>query len=223
MSVDPVYRDALILALIWLGYFYIHSLLASLRLKYRISNRWPEYMPAYRLTYNIIAIAMLAAPLWLLYNGHSIVLWQFTGMMKWLAHGLAIGAIIGFLFSLRYYDGQEFMGLRQIKQRETRVEDQENLHLSPFHYYIRHPWYFFALIIIWTRDMDSLMLVTAFLLTLYFIIGSRLEEQRLKHYYGNVYQRYCEMVPGLIPLPWKYINREQAESLINDYRANKSR
>lgn len=222
MSIDPVNRDAFILGIIWLSYFSVHSLLASLMIKHWVSSHWPEFMPAYRLTYNITAIILLAAPVWLLHNGHSIIFWQFTGVMKWLTNGLALAAIIGFVYSLRYYDGQEVMGIRQIKQHETRVEDQENLHFSPFHYYVRHPWYCFALIIIWSRDMNSLMLVTALLMTLYFIIGSRLEERKLKYYYGDVYRQYCKAVPGLIPLPWKHINKEQAESLINDYQTKKS-
>ena len=37
------------LALAWLGYFGLHSLLASLKVKSIVSSRWPGLMPAYRL------------------------------------------------------------------------------------------------------------------------------------------------------------------------------
>jgi protein-S-isoprenylcysteine O-methyltransferase Ste14 len=222
MSFDPVYRDAFLLTLIWIGYFIIHSVLASLKVKAWVSANQPNLMPAYRIFFNVIAVALLAAPVWLLFTGQKTILWDFTGWIAWLTNGIALLAIIGFLVSLKYYDGQEFLGLRQLKDNEKSIEDQENLHLSPFHRYIRHPWYFFALVLIWTRPMDSLMFVTALFVSLYFFIGSRLEERKLVRYYGHVYQRYMGMVPGLIPLPWKYLKTEQVQELMDEYRQNQS-
>lgn len=216
---DHVIRDAIFLGIIWLAYFGIHSMLASLTMKHWMSRRYPSLMPAYRLAYNTLAGLLLGPPVWLLYNGHSVIFWEFSGISIWASNGLASLAIAGFLVSTRYYDGSEFIGIRQLKDRETRVEDQENFHLSPFHRFVRHPWYCFALVIIWTRNMDSLMLVTACLLTVYFFLGSKLEEKKLIYYYGNVYRRYCDMVPGLIPLPWKHITQKQAQALIHDSKA----
>ena len=60
------------------------------------------------------------------------------------------------------------------------------------------------------------MLITAVLLTLYFVIGSRLEEQKLLRYHGEIYRRYRERVPGLIPLPWKYLRESDARALTGD-------
>jgi len=223
MLIDPVIRDAILLAVIWTGYFVIHSLLASLRIKGWVSEHKPNLMPAYRLTFNFIAVILLAAPAWLLYTGHKTVIWQFNGPALWLMNGIAVMALIGFMVSLRYYDGQEFLGLRQLKAQEKRIEDQENLHISPFHRYVRHPWYSFALMLIWTRPMDSLMLITAVFLTLYFFIGSRLEEEKLKSYYGDVYKTYITKVPGLIPLPWKHLSQTEANELMDEYQANQGR
>lgn len=220
MLIDPVIRDAIGLIAIWLGYFAIHSLLASLKIKGWVCEHKPDFMPAYRLTFNFIAIILLAIPAWLLYTGHKTIIWQFDGPVMWLMNGIAIMAIVGFLISMKYYDGQEFLGLRQLKDHEKRIEDQENLHISPFHRYVRHPWYSFALMLIWTRPMDSLMLVTAVFLTLYFFIGSRLEEEKLKSYYGNVYKTYINRVPGLIPLPWKHLSEIEVKELMDAYQAN---
>jgi len=223
MSVDPVIRDAILLAILWLAYSAFHSLLASLKVKGWVCEHWPDFMPVYRLTFNFIAIVLLAFPLWVLYTGHKTMIWQFDGWLSWLMNGLAVLTIIGFMISLRYYDGQEFLGLRQLRDGEKSIEDQENLHLSPFHRYVRHPWYSFALVLIWTRPMDSLMLVSAVFLTLYFFLGSRLEEKKLKSYYGDVYKNYINRVPGLIPLPWKYLSQAEADALIHEYQANQAR
>jgi len=220
---DLVLRDAFVLGVLWLGYFAAHSLFASLAFKHRVSQILPGLMPAYRLVYNFLAIILIFPLLWLLFTGNATVIWAFHDNLAWVANGLAILAIAGFLFSLRYYDGQEFLGLRQLKQKVTSVEDQENLHLSPLHRFVRHPWYSFALVIIWTRDMDSLMLVSAVLMTAYFILGSRLEEGKLIHYYGDVYRQYRAKVPALVPLPWKFLTATEAQKLINDYQATQGR
>jgi hypothetical protein len=223
MTVDPVLRDAVLLATIWLAYFAFHSLLASLKLKSWVSEHHPDFMPGYRLTFNIIAVALLVFPLWLMFTGQRSVIWAFDGWLAWLMNGFALLAVVAFLISMKYYDGQEFLGLRQLRDREKRIEDQENLHISPFHRYVRHPWYSFALVLIWTRPMDSLMLISAVFMTLYFFFGSRLEEAKLKSYYGDVYKRYIKKVPGLIPLPWKYLSQTEADALIHEYQANQGR
>jgi protein-S-isoprenylcysteine O-methyltransferase Ste14 len=131
-----------------------------------------------------------------------------------LANGLALAAIFGFWLSLRSYDMQEFLGLRQLQFHDRKVEDQERFHLSPFHRYVRHPWYFFGLVLIWTRDMSVTTLLSSVFITLYFVIGSRLEERKLLVYHGDVYRRYMARVPGLIPLPWKFLTADQAEALL---------
>ena len=125
MLSDPVLRDAMVLAIIWLAYFAVHSLLATLTIKRWVSEHFPDLMPGYRLTYNILAITLLAFPLWLLFTGHRTNIWQFEGWLFWLTNGIALLAIIGFVFSLKYYDGQEFLGLRQLRDQEKRIEDQE--------------------------------------------------------------------------------------------------
>lgn len=218
MTSSPIADDAIILGLAWVGYFGVHSLLASLAIKQWVSDHYPNFMPAYRLSFNFIAIALLIWPLYFSYTGQSIMLWQFSGPLKWLMTGLAVSAVVGFVISLKYYDSQEFLGLRQLRAQETRVEDQENLQLSPFHRYVRHPWYSFALIIIWSRPMDSLVLMSSVLITAYFIIGSRLEERKLLHYYGKVYQSYRSRVPGLIPLPWKNLSIAETDALLLTHR-----
>ncbi|TNF92184.1 MAG: hypothetical protein EP297_13795 [Gammaproteobacteria bacterium] len=222
MTTDPVIAHALILALIWLVYFVLHSLLASLKVKNLVASRWPGLMPAYRIGFNLFATVTLIIPLWWMLTATSEVIWKWQGIWWWVMNLIALSAIAGFFISLRYYDGQEFMGIRQLREHEKQVEDQENFHLSPFHRFVRHPWYFFGIIIICTRDMDSLMLVTAIFLTLYFIIGSRLEEQKLICYYGDVYRQYMKKVPGLFPLPWPHLSAEEADLLLQQYLNEKN-
>jgi protein-S-isoprenylcysteine O-methyltransferase Ste14 len=204
------------LALSWLAYFCIHSLLASIVSKQFIAERWPGGMPAYRLAFNIVAVLLLVVPLGLTLSWSGPWVWQWQGIWLWFSLALTLLAIAGFLWSLKYYDMDEFLGLRQLSRRIASVDDQERFHLSPLHRWVRHPWYFFALLLIWTRDMHAAMLLSAVMMTLYFFIGSWFEERKLIRYHGEQYRRYRELVPGLIPLPWKYLRKEQMRELLED-------
>ena len=195
------------LLLVWLAYFVLHSIFASLAVKNWVTSNWPRLEPFYRLVYNLAAILLLIPPLWLLHTTHAEPLWVWRGIGRWLVDTLAVAAFAGFGWSLHYYDMREFLGLRQIHDSNRRFS------LSPFHRFVRHPWYFFGLVIIWTRDMDPAWLLSCIVITLYLAIGSRQEERKLVAEFGDVYRRYQERVPALIPLPGRYLSRAEAEEL----------
>lgn len=213
--------DPLIIFLVssWFFYFLIHSFLASITVKAFFASKFSAVMPYYRLTFNFLAVFLLIIPLWLTIVWSGEWLWQWTGVLEWLSHGISILAIVGFLWSLKFYDTSEFLGLRQLSENNTSVDDQEHFQLSPLHRFVRHPWYFFALVLIWVRDMNLAMLISTVMMSLYFIIGSWYEEKKLIRYHGKIYQRYRELVPGLIPLPWKFLSKTQMKKLLdsNDY------
>ena len=94
------------------------------------------------------------------------------------------------------------------------VEDQEHFVISPLHRFVRHPWYFLGMVIIWTRDMNAAFLVTAAAVSIYFIIGSKLEERKLIVYYGDVYRRYMQRVSGLFPVPWRVLSRREGREIM---------
>ncbi len=203
----------LALTAVWGGYFLLHSLLASLTVKRWVAGRWPDLMPLYRLFFNAAATVLLIPPLWLTFHLRGPFLWQWTGGEWWLANGLAIAAVLAVFWSLRYYDSGEFLGTRQWRRKERSVEDQERFHVSDLHRFVRHPWYSLSLVMVWTRDMDLSFLVSACLISLYFVLGSRLEERKLITYHGETYRRYRKQVPGLIPLPWRHLSIEEARCL----------
>ncbi|MGF1504325.1 MAG: methyltransferase family protein, partial [Anaerolineae bacterium] len=56
---------------------------------------------------------------------------------------------------------------------------------------VRHPLYFFSLLIIWPNPtMTTTLLAFNLAATLYFFIGSRVEEQRLLAMHGEDYAKY---------------------------------
>jgi len=211
-----------LLVFFWLTYFCVHSALASFRVKHWFARQCPKTVPFYRAGFNVISLVLMLPILWQMHRYPGPIWWSWHGWAAWLGNGLALAAIVGFVASLRHYDGKEFLGLQQMCKRSgaidgvEAIDDAEEFRISPFHRYVRHPWYFFSLILIWTRDMNGAMLVSAVLLTLYFVIGSRLEERKLIARHGDAYRRYAARVPGLIPRPWKSLSQEEAAELLTE-------
>jgi protein-S-isoprenylcysteine O-methyltransferase Ste14 len=197
----------------WLGYFALHSMLASLTVKRWTAARFPNFMPAYRICFNALASIALLPVLWLLYSHPGPAVWAWSGAWAYLANCLALSALGGFIYTLRDYDGSEFLGVSQLRKQTRTVEDQECLHLGGIHRFVRHPWYFLALATLWTRDMSEGMLASAVVMTFYFIAGAKFEERKLIAYHGERYIKYMERVAGLLPLPWKTISKDEARQL----------
>ncbi|HQT27186.1 MAG TPA: hypothetical protein PLK99_11440 [Burkholderiales bacterium] len=194
----------ILLILFWTAYFACHSLLASLWLKRRVSMLWPAF--PYRLFYNILAVLLLLPGAWLLYGRSWAPLWTFRGNWLYFSWLLQFSAVSGFLFSLRYYDMKAFMGLTP--------EKDEGFTISPLHRHVRHPWYCLALVFLWSSSMNAGKLATAIMMTIYFVLGSMHEESMLIERFGNRYAKYRERVPGLVPLPWKYLSEDEAGTLV---------
>lgn len=202
-----------VLGLYLLGYCGLHSWLASLRCKAWCAARWPAAMRYYRLAFNLSSVLLLIPVVILLAEASGPKLWQWSGVLSWLMPGLTLAAVVAFAMSLRDYDLSQFSGSAQLRQQQLDPEQQARFQLGWWHRRVRHPWYFFALVILWSRELDAAQLLTCSLVTLYLVLGSWLEERKLKLQFGEPYRRYCRLVPGLVPLPWRQLSAAQAREL----------
>jgi protein-S-isoprenylcysteine O-methyltransferase Ste14 len=98
--------------------------------------------------------------------------------------------VLAFIHTLKFYSLPVFLGLKF----ETWP-----LTFSPWHCCVRHPWYFLMLVLIWTQTMTETWLVSASCMTVYLMLGSRMEEKRILRHHPGSYADYCRIVPGLIP------------------------
>lgn len=206
--------DLLWLALGWLAYAALHSLLAGLSAKTWVTRRWPAVAAAYRLAYNAIALLLILPLLWATYALPGDWLWRWTGAWAWVANSLALAALAGFWLSAGSYDMGEFLGLKPLLEKRRDAAEHDGFRISPLHRFVRHPWYCLGLVLIWTRDMSPPLLLSATAITLYFVIGSRLEEHKLEAHFGDAYRRYKQQVPGLLPHPWQHLSAEEAAELM---------
>lgn len=203
-----------ILVTFWVMYCTAHTILASDRIKKWTYKRISPLARSYRLIYNLFAVVSLIPPVWFTLIPDWPQLWSWYGTPRWIMDGIGLLASIGFVYSLSFYDGSEFIGIKQIVTRPPSTHNTETFVLSPLHNWVRHPWYLLALLIIWSRSMDVGLFISASIITMYFFIGSRFEDRKLVAQFGESYERYIQLVPGILPSPGRRLSKKDAQELI---------
>lgn len=178
---DPLHL--LMLAASWLLFSLSHSLLAGTTLD-RIFGRYG------RLIFNCVAVVMVALPFAISARLPEILLWDEPNWLRWTRHGISVAAVLSLIHTLKFYSLPAFLGLKA---------ESWSLTFSPWHRWVRHPWYFLTLLLVWTHTMTEAWLVSALCITMYLLLGSRIEEKRILRYHPGSYADYCRIVPGLIP------------------------
>jgi protein-S-isoprenylcysteine O-methyltransferase Ste14 len=172
----------------WLIYFFVHSFLASLRVKKYFSETFPQLYSYYRILYNVIAILGLG------------VLLVFSLPLTSLATNTLLGSVItsiGFILiilAFRAFNLREFLGFQ--------AETQSELVVSGMYRFVRHPLYFGTMIFIaglYLLLPSDIMLSVLVISYVYIWIGSRLEERKLRALFGESYKAYSQKVKSLIP------------------------
>lgn len=190
----------------WLAYFVIHSLTASTQFKDASAQRLGLGSARYRLLYVVVSTVLLLPLAYLIGSDSTPMLWQHAGVVKIILNVISLLAIVGFVIVARSYNMISFLGLKT-------QEVQHGFKVSWLHRYVRHPWYFFGLIIIWTRDMSLLWLISCICITVYLIVGSWLEEKKLVTEFGEVYRYYQKQVPGLLMIPGRYVSDNDLQEI----------
>ncbi len=185
----------------------LHSLMASLHFKKRVCKLAGQrtYDGLYRLFYNIVATVSFIP---VIYLGISLlpiqIIWSLPYPANVLFLAIRIGALIGLAISLIYTDLLRFAGIGQFMRflrGDQIINPAPQLIISGPYKLIRHPLYFFSLVLLWLVPVMTLsILVINLALSLYFWIGSIVEEKRLQVIFGDKYREYQQRVPRLFPL-----------------------
>ena len=187
------------LVLCWILYFILHSILASNWLKRAVKNKSLKSFPFYRLAYNGIALITLIFVLQFQDSITPTFFFQKTILLQIIGFSITIfGAILGYL-AFKNYSTSEFLGLDYNKPPE---ENKDILNTSGFNSFVRHPLYFASLLLIWgyfIANPNSNILIMNWVITVYLIIGTKLEEQKLIKEFGQQYKDYINQVPMLLP------------------------
>ncbi len=202
------------LALLWIAWCALHSLLITGSLNRWIRKKGGLLHGSYRIIYILFSCISLIPVLWYQYSLPQQLIFSWHGIWRIPQATLLLYALILFYGGKFAYDTDYFLGLSQ--WRDYRL-NQETAHL-PFACqgilrYVRHPWYSGGIALIWGfGPLTDVTLTVRIILTLYFIIGTLLEERKLVRELGEPYRNYCRQVPMLIP--WR--GRVQVSGLADD-------
>ena len=138
-----------------------------------------------------------------------VVFWQKSayvlatpqGIIRWLMRAVFILAILCFYWCFRALGSFDAFGLDPILNN-LRGKDPSPLPFivrGPYRW-VRHPLYFFSLLLIWScPDLSLDRLLYNVLWSTWIIVGSVLEERDLVADFGEPYRDYQSKVPMLIP------------------------
>ncbi len=152
----------------------------------------------YRLVFVSIAMLTLLPILAMVALFPSQVLWRIPSPWVYLTGGVQILAILGLLIGVFHTDVMAFVGLRQLVNPDA--EQDAKMVTVGLYGLVRHPLYFFGLVLIWlTPYLTDLILAFNLAATLYLVLGTIPEEKKLVSIYGRAYKAYQKKVPRIIP------------------------
>jgi protein-S-isoprenylcysteine O-methyltransferase Ste14 len=83
--------------------------------------------------------------------------------------------------------------------KSKKINPSEEIRKNGLLGLMRHPMYLALIIYLWCQTFRMLDVVINMVLTIYVIIGTRLEEKKLLLEFGDSYIKYQQEVPMLIP------------------------
>lgn len=182
-----------------------HSFTADPRVKQWIQQRMGEraYQGWYRFLYNLFAVVTLAPIMVYIWITGSVI-YAVPPEVEDIFYVLQLIGSIGVVISLLQIDLMRFVGIAQIiayLRNEPLPLPPEKLQTRGLYRLVRHPLYFFSLMSLWfISPMTDTMLVFNVAATLYFVVGSLIEEKRMLRYFGEEYRAYQAQVAWMIPL-----------------------
>jgi protein-S-isoprenylcysteine O-methyltransferase Ste14 len=115
---------------------------------------------------------------------------------------LTIGSLLLFFWAFFFeYDALSFFGIRQISslRKSKKTVALGGLKKSGLLGITRHPMYFALIVYIWCQTSRVVDIVVNTVWTVYIVIGTRLEENKLIREFGDAYVEYQREVPMLVP------------------------
>lgn len=198
--------DVVVLILLFVLYGYVHSVLASEKVKIVFRNTFGKLIAFYRLAFNFFSLVGLYL-IWDLAPHPSLQIYKLPPPFDYLVLIPQFIALIGIVWCFKYVCFKEFVGMNQIDRylkkeySETELDENYTLRIEGPYKYSRHPIYFFSIIILLMRAEMDLFYLTMFLsFTAYFYIGSYYEEKKMVRMFGEDYKNYQNKIPRIFPI-----------------------
>ena len=196
--------DVLIIISLFTIYGYIHSILASNKVKKLFKKTLGNLIAVYRLLFNIFALASLYF-IYELFPKPQLIIYDLPNPYDIIVLIIQLTSLAGFIWTFRYICFKEFIGLNQLndflnKNYNNELDERLTLRIEGPYRFMRHPLYFFSIIFLLFRPTMDLFYLTFFAcIVAYFYIGSYFEEKKLMENFGSQYSDYKKLVPKIFP------------------------
>lgn len=194
----------MVLISLWGAWCLLHSFMITHTVTGFVQKRFEKAYRYYRIFYNFIALVTLIPVLVYSSTIKGLPVFHWEGGFRIVQGLLMVSAFLLFIGGARRYDLAQFLGIRQVKKNNTCIAltDDCRLDSGGILGMIRHPWYAGGILIVWARNLDMAAILTSLVITMYFIIGSFLEERKLLAEFGEEYIDYQRRVSMLFPFKW---------------------
>lgn len=190
--------------LLWDGFlsavfFLQHSGMVRSSFRMWLSSTIPAHY--HSATYAIASGIVLTAVMLLWQPSHT-TLFELQGLLRLPFCAAFLLALAGSVWGVWALEAFDPFGRTSILSHLADKQQAPHLVVRGPYLWVRHPLYFFTLVLIWaTPSLSSDRLLFNVLWTSWIVLGSYLEEKDLVAEFGESYRHYQDTVPML--LPWR--------------------
>ena len=198
----------LILIALWTAFCFLHSYMITPVFTAFVKKNTGTSYRYYRLFYNIFSFFFLIPVVIYSYSIMGKPFFTWHGYLLPVRYLLLLCSLCIFYAGSRHYNMRTFLGINQIHASVDHglINTSGTIEKEGMMGVVRHPFYSGSFLLIWAGNLDTMRLIINSILSIYLIIGTLLEEQKLVAEFGDIYRSYQKEVSMLFP--WKYITRQ---------------
>jgi methanethiol S-methyltransferase len=201
--------DVITIVLLFALFGYLHTLLASGKIKKAAAEKLGERIAFYRMFYNVSSV-MFFIVFYSLAPKPDIVVYELQIPFDIFVFVLQALSLAGLVWAASSINLKEFLGIEQIARFMkgqydiNDLDEKQIFKVEGANKIVRHPVYLFSILFLAFRPaMNLFYMVTSICIAVYFYIGSFYEEKKLIEEFGDDYRQYQERVPRIFPIKLK--------------------
>jgi len=194
----------LVLMALWTAFCFLHSFMITPAFIDFLKKKAGTYYRYYRLFYNLLSILILAPVLIYSYSIQEKPFFTWHGYLLPIRYLLLLCGLWIFYAGSKHYNVRTFLGINQINEGANHglINTSGMIEKGGIMGMVRHPFYSGSFLLIWAGNLDTTRLFINSILSIYLVVGTMLEEQKLLTEFGDVYRDYQKEVSMLFPWEW---------------------